>query len=161
PTARKMGASSAPCASWSTTLLRTGRSRDLATLPLIAHQSPDAVVAYRAGAPILVPQFLSDVRALARSFPACTHVLNGCVDRYHSPVGLAAALLSGRVSLLPSSQAPEMLRQLAAFAPDALWLTDESGSGNGLPCMVYPRGSAAGSAAQAASLPVEVPQIDE
>ena len=120
------------------------------------------MVAYRAGAPILVPQFLNDVRALARSFPPCTHVLNGCADRYHFTVGLAAALLSGRVSLLPPSQAPQMLRQLAAFASDALWLTDESGSGNGLPCMTYPRGGPTGGRATLAASPlIQVPQIDE
>jgi hypothetical protein len=97
------------------------------------------VVAYRAGAPVLVSQFLSDVRHLARSFPPCTHVLNACADRYHFTVGLAAALASGRVSLLPSSQAPEMLRQLCRFAPDVICLSDEAEAGNGLPRMSYPR----------------------
>jgi acyl-coenzyme A synthetase/AMP-(fatty) acid ligase len=120
------------------------------------------VVAYRAGVPILVPQFLSDVRQLARSFPPCTHVLNGCVDRYHFTVGLAAALFSGRASLLPCSQAPEMLRQLGAFAPDAVWLTDETSCSNGLPCMIYPRTRPEEGAEHAASrsTATAVPQID-
>ncbi|HKF98105.1 MAG TPA: hypothetical protein VKB20_07615, partial [Steroidobacteraceae bacterium] len=61
------------------------------------------------------------------------------MDRYHFAVGLAAALISGRVSLLPSSQAPEMLRQLRVFAPDVVCLSDEAEAGNGLPCMIYPR----------------------
>jgi acyl-coenzyme A synthetase/AMP-(fatty) acid ligase len=121
------------------------------------------VVAYRGGAPVLVPEFLSDVRHLARSFPSCTRVLNACVDRYHFAVGLTAALLSGRVSLFPPSQAPEMLRQLSAFAPDAIWLSDENGCSNGLPCMSYPRERAAGCGGTAA-VPPELgtaPQIDE
>ena len=63
------------------------------------------MVAYRAGTPILLPQFLRDVRRLAHSFPQCTHVLNACTDRYHFTVGLAAALISGRASLLPAGQA--------------------------------------------------------
>jgi acyl-coenzyme A synthetase/AMP-(fatty) acid ligase len=109
-----------------------------------------------------VPEFLSDVHHLARSFPPGTHVLNGCVDRYHFTVGLAAALLSGRVSLLPCSQAPEMLRQLGVFAPDAVWLTDETTCSNGLPCMSYPRERAEASAEHAAALrsAMGVPQID-
>src|SRR6516164_4096333 len=128
PTARRTGAFSARCASWSSTSPRTARSSRLATLPLIAHASPDAVVAYRAGVPVLVSQFLADVRHLARAFPKCTHVLNACTDRYHFAVGFAAALLSERVSLLPSSQAPEMMRQLGAFAPQVICLTDEADS---------------------------------
>src|SRR5208282_5539132 len=49
-----------------------------------------------------------------------------CLDRYHFTVGLAACLISGRVSLLPSTYTPEVVRQLAQFAPDAFCLTDES-----------------------------------
>ena len=86
-----------------------------------------------------MPQFLGDVHRLARSFPPCTHVLNACVDRYHFTVALAAALLSGRTSLLPSSQAPDMMRQLGAFAADVICLTDEPERGHGLRCMAYPR----------------------
>ncbi len=108
------------------------------------------MVAYRAGVPVLAPEFLSDVHRLAESFPACTHVLNACVDRYHFAVGLAAAVLSGRVSLLPSSQAPEMLRRLRDFAPDAIWLGDEGDGSSGVPCMSYPK-PPAGSAGATAS----------
>jgi acyl-coenzyme A synthetase/AMP-(fatty) acid ligase len=149
-----MGASSGRSGSWSTTSSRTGRSRHLATLPLIAHTSSGEVVAYRAGAPILAGQFLSDVDRLARSLPPCRHVLNTCTDRYHFAVGLAAALTSGRISLLPSGQAPEIQRQLLEFAPDAICLTDEDES-TALPRVLYPRGSASQNAEGAA------PQIDE
>jgi acyl-coenzyme A synthetase/AMP-(fatty) acid ligase len=106
--------------------LHIGRSRHLATLPLIAPASADAVMAYRAGAPVHVSQFLADARRLAGAFPPSTHVLNACSDRYHFTVGLAAALLSGRVSLLPSSQAPQTMQQLGAFAPDAICLAEET-----------------------------------
>src|SRR5215831_15467938 len=133
PTAGRTPVSSARCASWSSTSPHTGRSRHLATFPLIAHASPDAVIAYRAGTPVLVSQFLADAHRLARSFPPCSHVLNACSDRYHFTVGLAAALVSGRVSLLPSSQAPQMMQQLGAFAPDAICLTDEADCSSALP----------------------------
>jgi acyl-coenzyme A synthetase/AMP-(fatty) acid ligase len=108
-----------------------------------------------------VPEFLRDVRRLAGSFPPCTHVLNACIDRYHFAVGLAAALASGRVSLLPASEAPEMLRQLAAFAPDAIWLTDDRSASSGLPCMSYPRErTEAGAEASGPPHPAVIPQID-
>jgi len=99
------------------------------------------VIAYRAGAPVLVSEFLADAQRLVRSFPACTHIVNACTDRYHFTVGLAAALASGRVSLLPSSQAPQMMHQLGAFAPDAICLTDEMDTSLALPRLLYPRES--------------------
>jgi acyl-coenzyme A synthetase/AMP-(fatty) acid ligase len=102
---------------------------------------------------------LSDVRRLARSFPPCTHVLNGCADRYHFAVGLAAALISGRVSLLPPSQAPETLRQLGGFAAQLITLSDEAGSGHELPHMSYPR-EAAGAERSRAGAFEGVPQVD-
>ena len=112
------------------------------------------MVAYRAGAPILAGQFLSEVDRLARSLPPCRHVLNACTDRYHFAVGLAAAVTSGRVCLLPSSQAPHMLRQLVEFAPDVICLSDED-EGIALPRVLYPRGSAP------PNIDRTPPQIDE
>jgi acyl-coenzyme A synthetase/AMP-(fatty) acid ligase len=103
------------------------------------------------------------VRRLAGAFPPGTHILNTCADRYHFTVGLAAALLSGRVSLLPPSQAPAMLRQLGAFAPDVICLTDEAEPGHGLPCISYPRermGARAGDASESGRVPlVEEAQV--
>jgi acyl-coenzyme A synthetase/AMP-(fatty) acid ligase len=119
------------------------------------------VVAYRAGAPVPASQFLTDVQRLARAFPPCTHVLNACTDRYHFTVGLAAALVSDRVSLLPSSLAPEMMRQLGAFAPDAICLTDEPDRSLALPRMLYPcEPTGAGPSALPATTN-GVPQVDE
>jgi len=121
------------------------------------------VLAYRAGTPVLVSQFLADARRLVRLFPRCSHVLNVCTDRYHFTVGLAAALLSDRVSLLPSSQAPQMLQQLGAFAPDTICLTDGVDSGIALPRLLYPRetGGARAEDASAVAAVHEAPQIDE
>jgi hypothetical protein len=44
--------------------------------------------------------------------PSGNHVLNVCLGRYRFTVGLAACLMSGRVSLL---HMPEFVRQLAQF----------------------------------------------
>jgi acyl-coenzyme A synthetase/AMP-(fatty) acid ligase len=47
--------------------------------------------------------------------------------------------MSGRVSLLPSTHTPEVIQQLAHFAPDAICLTDESDCSIDLPHHFYPR----------------------
>lgn len=94
------------------------------TLPLLLHDSPAAMVAYRKGRAIDARQFLHDAAQLAARLPSARHVLNACTDRYHFAVGFAACLMSQRISLLPPTLAPEAVRQLAAFAPDAICLTD-------------------------------------
>jgi acyl-coenzyme A synthetase/AMP-(fatty) acid ligase len=108
------------------------------TIPLLSHTLPTAVVAYRAGVPITAQRFLADARHLARSFPAGNHVLNVCADRYRFTVGLAACLMTGRVSLLPSTHTPEVIGQLTSFAPDAFCLTDDRGCDIRLPKIYYP-----------------------
>jgi acyl-coenzyme A synthetase/AMP-(fatty) acid ligase len=117
---------------------RTERSSHLATLPLIAHTSPDAVIAFRGGAPIRVARFLCDVQRVALALGSCGPVLNACSDRYHFAVGFAASLLRGKVSLLPSTHTPETVRQLRTFAPDAVCLTDDERSSIALPQIPYP-----------------------
>jgi acyl-coenzyme A synthetase/AMP-(fatty) acid ligase len=116
------------------------------TIPLLAHGTPTAVIAYRAGVPITAQRFLSDAERLARSLPAGNHVLNVCTDRYHFTVGLAACLMTGRVSLLPSTHTPEVIGQLASFAPDAFCLTDDPRCDIGLPLVHYPKEPAADAA---------------
>jgi acyl-coenzyme A synthetase/AMP-(fatty) acid ligase len=101
--------------------------------PLLSHDRPAAVVAYRAGHAIDARQFLADAADLAECLPAAKHVLNACLDRYQFTVGLAACLLSDRVTLLPSTHTPEVVRQLAQFAPDALCLTDQASCDIDLP----------------------------
>jgi acyl-coenzyme A synthetase/AMP-(fatty) acid ligase len=108
------------------------------TIALLSHSTPAAVVAYRAGVPICAQRFLSDVKHLAQSLPAGRHVLNVCADRYHFTVGLAACLISGRVSLLPSTHTPEVIGQMASFAPDVFCLTDDRRCDIGLPRIYYP-----------------------
>jgi len=108
------------------------------TIALLSHGTPTAVIAYRAGVPVTALRFLSDARHLAESLPAGKHVLNVCVDRYHFTVGLAACLIGGRVSLLPSTHTPEVIGQLTSFAPDAFCLTDDIRCDIGLPRVYYP-----------------------
>ncbi len=107
------------------------------TIPLLSHSAPTAVIAYRAHVPITAQRFLSDAVRLARRLPPGTHVLNVCADRYRFTVGLAACLMSGRVSLLPSTHTPEVIGQLAGFAPDAFCLTDAPKCEIALPRFYY------------------------
>ena len=97
----------------------------MSALPLIAHDRPAAVIAFRRGLAITAAQFLDDMRALVARLPAGAHVLNFCTDRYCFAVGLAASLVSGKCSFLPLTHTPEVIRHLRAFAPDVFCLTDE------------------------------------
>lgn len=107
------------------------------TLPLIAHRRLDAVVAWRGSTPVSVRQFLGEVEHVAGQLPPGRHVLNLCGDRYHFTVALAACIVSGRVSLLPSTHTPEMVRQMQRIAPDVFCVVDQ-GAGVDLPSFRYP-----------------------
>ncbi|HEX3603683.1 MAG TPA: AMP-binding protein [Steroidobacteraceae bacterium] len=107
-------------------------------IALLSHPSPASIVAYRSGTGVSARQFLADAAQLARRLPKGRHVLNVCADRYRFTVGLAACLISERVSLLPSTHTPQVIAQLAAFAPDALCLTDDMSCDIELPRIYYP-----------------------
>ncbi len=125
----------------------------MGTIPLLSHTSPSAVVARRSGVAITAQRFLADAAHLGKTLPAGKHVLNICGDRYHFTVGLAACLMTDRVSLLPSTHTPEVIRQLASFAPDAFCLTDDMRCDVDLPRVYYPR------ELPAAQGPWQVPEI--
>lgn len=108
------------------------------TLPLIAHSDLDAVLAWQGGMPINARQFLNEVAHLTSQLPAGRHVLNLCGDRYHFAVALAACIVSGRVSLLPSTHTPEMVRQMRRIAPDIFCITDQNAANVELPTFQYP-----------------------
>lgn len=126
-------------------------------IALLSHTSPSAIVAYRSGLPVTVRQFLDEARQVAERLPKSNHVLNVCADRYHFTVGLAACLMSGRVSLLPSTHTPQVIAQLAAFAPDAFCLTDDRRCDIELARVYYPDLMRAAAGSPSASF--EVPSI--
>ncbi|WER48172.1 AMP-binding protein [Cupriavidus sp. WKF15] len=109
----------------------------MTTFPLLSHPGPDSVIAWQGGRAITASRFLADVDALAARLPAGNHVFNACTDRYRFAVGLCAALLRGKVSLLPSSQTPDLVQQLAAFAPDVFCLHDDAHCDVALPRFFY------------------------
>lgn len=112
--------------------------QDASGLPLLAHPSLTATMAWCNGERISVARFLADVERVANGLPAGSHVLNVCSDRYRFTVGLAASLLRRKVSLLPSTHTAETVRQLATFAPDAFCLTDTQDCDIALPQSRYP-----------------------
>ncbi|HUX74681.1 MAG TPA: AMP-binding protein [Steroidobacteraceae bacterium] len=126
----------------------------MAAVPLLTHSSPAAVLAWRGGFAVTAHEFLCDVRSLALRLPPARHVLNVCADRYRFAVGFAACLLGERSTLLPSTHTPGVVRQLAAFAPDTLCLTDDPRQDIDLPQFLYPDDLAA------AAAPWRVPTID-
>lgn len=97
----------------------------MSTFPLVTHSHPEEVLAWRRSQPISAAGFLDDARRLAAAMPAGRHVLNACDDRYHFAAGLAAALLADKISLLPPTLTPEMVRQVRRFAPDVFCLADQ------------------------------------
>lgn len=97
----------------------------MTTFPLISHTRAEDVVACSHGQAVTVEHFLADVRQLAAALPSGKHVLNVCADRYRFAVGMAAALLADKVSLLPPTLTPEMVKQIRSFAPDVFCLADQ------------------------------------
>lgn len=108
-------------------------------LPLTAHNDPAAVIAHGPSGPVSVAQFIADATRLAELLPAGGRLLNICQDRYKFMVGLAAGLMVGKISLQPPSRTAEMLRQMKAWAPDLLCLSDAPDDDIDLPLLHYPR----------------------
>lgn len=108
------------------------------TLPLITHNALDKTIAWRKGTPISVQKFLTDVDYLVTLLPTGKHILNVCRDRYHFAVGLAAAIVSNKISVLPPTHTSEMLLELQTFAPDVFCLHDNENCDIALPRLSYP-----------------------
>jgi acyl-coenzyme A synthetase/AMP-(fatty) acid ligase len=106
--------------------------------PLIQGFDADAVFAWRRGKPVTVDQFLGEIAALAAALPPRAHVINLCASRYHFTVGLAAAMMRGQISLLPPSDTPGTLAQLAEDYPDVYCLADRPVTCSAITVMAFP-----------------------
>jgi acyl-coenzyme A synthetase/AMP-(fatty) acid ligase len=95
---------------------------------------------------------------LAARLPSGRHLINVCADRYRFAVGLAACLLARKVCLLPPTRTPEVIRQIAAFAPDVACLTDEEACDIALPQVRFPQRPTDGPAPL--DRPWRAPEID-
>ena len=108
------------------------------TFSLISHASLDQALAWQDGKLVTVEKFLGDVAHLAGLLPPGQHILNVCRDRYNFTVGLAAAIKTGKVSLLPPTLTPEMVQQLQAFSADVFCLHDSEHCDIALPQLRFP-----------------------
>jgi acyl-coenzyme A synthetase/AMP-(fatty) acid ligase len=113
------------------------------------------VVAYRAGTPLRAGNFLADVMRVAAALPDRRHVLNACQDRYRFTVAFAASLVANKISLLPSTHTPEVIRQLTEFAPDVFCLTDDPRCQFDLPRVRFPE------LVPGESVPWQPPEIEQ
>lgn len=106
------------------------------TEPIARHAHADAVAAYVGGRPVSAGTLAADVLRVARRLgsraPAHRYVVNACADRYRFAVVFCAALVAGRVNLLPNSRAPGPVAELARRYPEHLVAADE-GLPGGLP----------------------------
>lgn len=109
-----------------------------ASCPLTDLPAPDSIIAWLPAGPVTRNQFLADVAQLAERLPDAGHVLNICQSRYHFMVGLAAAIIRGQVSLLPSTLAPNTLARLKQDAPDVFCLHDVSLENIDIPGFSFP-----------------------
>ena len=92
-------------------------------LPLSTH-APDSVLAYGPGGAVTVETFFRQAVQLAASMPPGRHVLNTCQDRYLFMLGLAAALIDGRPTLMPSSFTLGTLEQIRSRYAEVICLHD-------------------------------------
>ena len=107
--------------------------------PLIAAGRPDDIVAWREGHGITAMRFLADARHVAEGLPAGRHILNLCADRYHFAVALCAAILTGKVSLLPPNHSPELIDRLRQLYDDVYVISDNDQVQTGLHVSPYPQ----------------------
>ena len=128
----------------------------MAAIPLISHNDPDCVFAYRGGRHVSVAEFLRHVAHLAQALPDKQHMLNLCTDRYRFAVGFAAALLREQVSLLPPNYTPSFVERLGQRYPGMYCLADGETDFKGVDVMHYPQWTDTADAVRAIpSIPAE------
>lgn len=106
-------------------------------LPLLTHANASDIVARRLNSAVTAGEFIADVLRVQASLPTGRHLLNACTDRYHFAVALAAAMLAGKITLLPATHTPEMIRQLQANLSDVVCICDHPNN-IALPQIPYP-----------------------
>lgn len=126
-------------------------------LPLFGHIAADQIIAWRNDEAVNAATFLRDIHALIPLLPSGTHILNDCRDRYRFSVVLCAAMVAGKINLLPSTHTAETIRQLQLFAPDVACITDQADCTIALPQTRFPSDRVLH---HAAAHPFVVPKID-
>lgn len=128
--------------------------------PLIDYPDLGQVMVYRPHARVTAGAFLAEAQRLAERIGDVPHVVNLCQDRYHFMLGLAAAILAGKISLLPSTHTDETLRQLFERFPAMVCLQDRSDWSHPYPTLMYPEPGAATAPPPDVTQRARVPLID-
>ena len=131
----------------------------MTTYALVSHDRCEDTLAWRHGEAISVRQYLAEVRHLAAALPAGRHMINACSDRYRFAVGLGAALLTRKISQLPPTHTPEMIRQLRTLTPDVFCLADAPHAID-LPAYVYQDAFTRGPASLDPDEPCDIPLLE-
>ena len=129
-------------------------------LPLISHTQPDQIVAWYKSEAITAAKFLGDVQYLANLLPQDRYILNVCRDRYHFAVGLAAAIIKNKISLLPPSHTPDMVEQLLKYSNGVFCLHDQVNCDIALPRVLFPQEFVRSESATNQSKNFQVPLIN-
>ena len=98
------------------------------------------------------------MRQVADGLPPGRHVLNLCADRYRFAVALCAAILAGKVSLLPPNHSPELIDRLRELYDDVYVISDNDQVQTGLRVSPYPQHLPTEAPGGAVA---EVPSIDD
>ena len=93
-------------------------------LPLIRMHAMDDIVAWKNGQPIPAAELIEAAAALATALPSRRYVLNLCRDRYQFIVGLGAAMIARRVTLLPPGHGEAAMRDIRRDFGDLCCLAD-------------------------------------
>ena len=93
-------------------------------LPLLWQENCRRLFAYNEGREIDVATFLNDVKKTVPQLSQHQYVVNTCQNRYHFIVSFAAALCSGKTTLLPSSGAKNAIDEILGDYFDSCLLSD-------------------------------------
>lgn len=100
-----------------------------ADLPLVQVASLGSPIAFHGGRGIPAREFIATAEGLATELPDVSHIVNLCENRYRFALLWTAACLRGQITLLPPSQAPGVLADLAIAYPNQQSFDDESLAG--------------------------------
>jgi acyl-coenzyme A synthetase/AMP-(fatty) acid ligase len=125
--------------------------------PVLVYGSPSAPVAVDRDGERSAARFMAEAAALAAELPEGAHVANLCTDRYRFTLGFVAALLRKQVTLLPSSDAPGPLLDLARQHEGTYCLHDQPFAYPGLRTHAFPARLDAAPAVPGAVIPADQP----
>ena len=102
------------------------REREAPSTEPLIDRSGEAPWGYADNHPIAVSRFARDALQCADNLPDHPWLINVCSDRYLFGVVFFAALLRGRVNLLPSHRSSDALGALRRAYPDSAIVDDET-----------------------------------